>query len=217
LSKLVCKGFFGQEVDENKELCRDDLIKGVQITRDLNEQIGSNVGNAILWLAYDAGFARALDTRFEGDNNAKDLRAAIHKLWMAHIEPLSQRARFTLTDRNSNTNETGSGGCQATGFCDRSLLVSVEDAAKEELAVADKKPGRNSGSGESAWPIDEANQNVLRKDRVEHAMAILEEGVEGYLLAVDEAVVDLISAWNHFITLLLISFGWLRLRNRRRA
>src|SRR5699024_9016821 len=62
LSKLVCKGFFGQEVDENKELCRDDLIKGVQITRDLNEQIASNVGNAILWLAYDAGFARALDT-----------------------------------------------------------------------------------------------------------------------------------------------------------
>src|SRR5699024_4056518 len=154
LSKLVCKGFFGQEVDENKELCRDDLIKGVQITRDLNEQIASNVGNAILWLAYDAGFARALDTRFEGDNNAKDIRAAIDKLWMAHIEPLSQRARFTLTDRNSNTNETGSGGCQATGFCDRSLLVSVEDAAKEELAVADKKPGRNSGSGESAWPID---------------------------------------------------------------
>src|SRR5699024_5981474 len=218
LGKLMCKGYFGAA--ETGELCLDGdktFVAGPQITRDLNEQIASNVGNAILWLAYDAGFARALDTRFEGDNNAKDLRAAIHKLWMAHIEPLSQRARFTLTDSNSNTNETGSGGCQATGFCDRSLLVSVEDAANEELAVADKKPGKNSGSGETAEPIDAYNHNVLRKDRVEHAMNILEDGVKEYLVAVDDAVEELLGAWNHFITLLLISFGWLRLRNRRRA
>lgn len=218
LGKLVCKGYFGAE--NTAELCSEGgrtFVAGPQITRDLNEQIASNVGNAMLWLAYDAGFARALDERFEGDNNVKDLRTAISALWNKHITPLSQRAWFTVTDSNTTTNETGSGGCQSTGFCERSLLVSVADAANEELAVADKKPGKNSGRDETAWPIDDDNKNVLRADRVEHAMNIFESGVKDYLDALDAAMENLLGAWNHFITLLLISFGWLRLRNRRRG
>src|SRR5699024_9563231 len=132
-----------------------------------------------------------------------------------YLDPLAQRAYQTLSDPTDS--DTGSGGCSDTGLCERAFLISITDALDDDIEVADKKPGYNTGSGAEAFPIDEENENVLRHDRVQYVMDQVDEGIDEYLKNVDEAVEKLLGSWNHLITLLLITFGWLRLRSRRLA
>lgn len=229
MAKLVCKGFWGAE--DTGALCaegKESFVGTYQITRDVSEQISSNASNALRWIAYDGGLARELHKEYADPNNptkgknskADKLVAAIVALKQNYLDPLAQRAYQTLSNPEDKT--TGSGGCKESGAdkkdrCDKSLLISKADAADEDKPVADKKPGYNTGSGAEASPIDEENENVLRHDRVQYVMDQVDEGIDEYLKNVDEAVEELLGSWNHLITLLLITFGWLRLRSRRLA
>lgn len=213
MAKLVCKGFWGAE--DTEALCAEgdkSFVGTYQITRDVSEQIASNASNALRWIAYDGGLARELYKKYNGDRNARALVNAILELKEKRLDPLPQRAFYTQQEGGGKA-----GGCDATGLCERSLLISMVDANNEELAINEKKPGINSGEGNTAFPIDAGNKNVLRHDRVQYVMDQVDDGIEDYLTNVDEAVEELLGAWNHLITLLLITFGWLRLRSRRLA
>lgn len=213
MAKLVCKGWMSTVNTET--LCVDGegtFVGKYQVTRDINEQVASNASGAISWLAYDGGLARELYEKYKDDRNARALASAILELKEGRLDPLPQRAFHTQREGGGKA-----GGCESTGLCTRSLLISVADASNEELVVSEKKPGINSGEGETAFPIDNDNKNVLRHDRVQHAMDELDKGVEEYLAAVSSSVDDLLGSWNHLITLLLITFGGLRLRSRRLA
>src|SRR5699024_102904 len=213
MAKLVCKGFWGAE--DTEALCAEgdkSFVGTYQITRDVSEQIASNASNALRWIAYDGGLARELYKKYNGDRNARALVNAILELKEKRLDPLPQRAFYTQQEGGGKA-----GGCDATGLCERSLLISMVDANNEELAINEKKPGINSGEGNTAFPIDAGNKNVLRHDRVQYVMDQVDDGIEDYLTNVDEAVEELLGAWNHLITLLLITFGGLRLRSRRLA
>lgn len=224
MAKLVCKGFWGAE--DTEALCTEgdeSFVGTFQITRDVNEQVASNAANALRWIAYDGALARELHKRYAKPNKpteAEDRKAqplvdAIVTLKQKFLDPLAQRAWQTLPNPPETTG--GTGGCQATGLCNRSLLISVAHAVDGGMDVSEKKPGYNMGSGKTALPIDANNENVLRHDRVEYVMRELDKGVVDYLEEVDGAVDELLGAWNHLITLLLITFGALRLRSRRLA
>lgn len=222
MGKLVCKGFWN--ADDTSSLCAEDeksFVGTFQITRDVSEQIASNAADALSWIIYDGGLARELHKRYakaDKPKEAKDRKAqklvdAIVTLKEQRLDPLAQRAHATLADPSNVS--SGSGGCKAAGYCERSLLTSVADANNSDLAVREKKPGYNHGAGETAFPIDDDNKNVLRHERVEDVMKLIDEGVIDYLEEVEGAVDELIGSWNHLITLLLIGFGALRLRSRR--
>lgn len=222
MAKLVCKGFWNAQ--DTGALCdsgNKSFVGTYQITRDVNEQIASNASNALSWIVYEGGLARELHKEYADPKNphkgknskADNLVAAIVTLKEKRLDPLAQRSRRTLPDPSNVAG--GTGGCESTDLCGRALLISKADAANEAMAVADKKPGYYMGEGATAEPIDEDNKNVLRRDRVQYAMDQLDQGVEEYLISVDKAVEELLGSWSHFITLLLITFGWLRLRSRR--
>lgn len=250
LAKLVCKNEFAEGHSES-DLCGSDLNadKGYtkkaafsnryQLTRDLNEQVASNVGNLMERVAVLGTMSPQLITfsveKFE--SNTRDFVKKLKDFESDYVDPLDERAESTKDVANS--------GCRGKYICGQTLLASYADAESEkpvkdwipiinQVCKWDEEDGVGCPKGpidpdlrligDDVFPYNEDNKdiykNALRYDRVAHAMTALwgdkDSGIVEVLNESDE-LIDKLGSWNHLITLLLITFGALRLRSRRSA
>lgn len=244
LNKLACRGYLmdgstGENIttkgvcagtDQPKREDADEDYEGYiyplfQIDRTLNEQLASNIEEMLRNSVYKVSLAESLlinelvfeqsgssyKSRADGAsgnertvqdqfgsgynagirNAVNGLMENIDKIRAVYIGAIMQR---DSTDANS----------------EYAMLVSnVYDDEDEGSAtdVEDQRP---------IDPADDEHDNVLRKDRIQYRMDELETYYkENYIVALFDAE-KAASSWNHLITLLLIAFGGLRLRSRRK-